>query len=164
MAPPTAVAIMRPMTALSTTTVAMTLPDVNECWILDQRCFTDGEAYDRDTFRDLLGSRGAIAYKAVAGPSLMVGFVIGLVEPDGTGHVVVLGVAPEWRRQGIARELMARVEDGFLRRGVRTLHLEVRTTNGGARRLYEQLGYAVAGRRLAYYSNGDDGYLMVKTT
>jgi ribosomal-protein-alanine acetyltransferase len=164
MAGPGPVAIMRAMTAVSMMTVEMTLPDVTECWILDQRCFTDGEAYDRDTFRDLLGSHGVIAFKAVAGGSRMVGFVIGLVEADGTGHVVVLGVAPEWRRQGIARELMRQAENGFRRRGVTTLHLEVRTTNAAARQLYEELGYAVAGRRLAYYSNGDDGYLMVKTS
>jgi ribosomal-protein-alanine N-acetyltransferase len=58
---------------------------------------------------------------------------------------------------------MRQVEGAFQIRGTRTLHLEVRTTNLGARLLYEELGYSVAGRRLAYYTNGDDGYLMVKT-
>ena len=45
---------------------------------------------------------------------------------------------------------------------VALIHLEVRTTNDGARRLYEGLGFTVAGRRLSYYTNGDDGYLMIK--
>ena len=72
-------------------------------------------------------------------------------------------MAPEWRRQGIGRALMAEVEDAFAARSIRTIHLEVRTTNNGARALYEQIGFAIAGRRLAYYTNGDDGYLMVKT-
>jgi ribosomal protein S18 acetylase RimI-like enzyme len=80
-----------------------------------------------------------------------------------TGHVVVLGVSPAWRRRGIGRELMARLAGAFVARGVRRMHLAVRTTNEGARTLAEGLGVSVAGRRLAYYTNGDDGYLMVKT-
>ena len=151
------------MAAVSLTTIRMNLGDLEECWTLDQRCFHDGEAYDRETFRELLTHRDAVALKMVAAESVMVGFVIGLVEPDRTGHVVVLGVAPEWRRQGIGRALMAEVEDAFAARSIRTIHLEVRTTNNGARALYEQIGFAIAGRRLAYYTNGDDGYLMVKT-
>lgn len=154
---------MAPMVAVSLMTQPMLLADAAECWALDQRCFADGEAYDRETFRELLAAKGALALKAVAADAVMVGFVIGLVEGDGTGHIVVLGVSPDWRRQGIARRLMREVEGAFIRSGVTTMHLEVRTTNVGARRLYEELGYAVAGRRLSYYSNGDDGYLMVKS-
>jgi len=76
---------------------------------------------------------------------------------------VVLGVSPDWRRQGIARQLMERLEAAFAERQVRLAHLEVRTTNDGARVLYEGLGFTIAGRRLAYYTNGDDGFLMVKS-
>jgi ribosomal-protein-alanine N-acetyltransferase len=46
---------------------------------------------------------------------------------------------------------------------VRTVRLEVRVGNLAAQRLYEQLGYAVVQRMERYYSNGDDGYLMVKS-
>src|ERR1051325_9740592 len=76
--------IIPQMAAVSLTTVAMGLADMDECWRLDQRCFADGEAYDRETFRELLAHRDAIALKTVAADSVMVGFVIGLVEPDGT--------------------------------------------------------------------------------
>jgi ribosomal-protein-alanine N-acetyltransferase len=141
----------------------MDLRDLDECWALDQRCFEDGEAYDRDTFRDLLTHRHSICLKAVAGGSSMAGFVIGVVEPDRTGHVVVLGVSPDWRRHGVGRGLMRRLEAFFRDRGVRLVHLEVRTTNDGARALYEGLGFTIAGRRLSYYTNGDDGFLMVKS-
>ena len=151
------------MAAVSVATLPMTLRDLDACWELDQRCFVDGEAYDRETFRDLIAHREAICLKTVAAESTMVGFAIGVVEHDRTGHVVVLGVAPGWRRRGIGRELMARLEGAFVARGVRLMHLEVRTTNDGARTLYEGIGFSVAGRRLAYYTNGDDGFLMVKT-
>jgi ribosomal-protein-alanine acetyltransferase len=150
------------MVSVSVATIPMTLRDLDACWKLDQICFVDGETYDRDTFRDLLSHRDAYCYKAVAADTPMAGFIVGVVESDGTGHVVVLGVAPEWRRRGIGRRLMHEIEAAFVKREVRLVHLEVRTTNDAARKLYEGLGYAIAGRRLAYYTNGDDGYLMVK--
>lgn len=141
----------------------MTLRDVDECWRLDQRCFVDGEAYDRDTFRDLISHRDAICLKTVVAETTMAGFVIGMVESDRTGHVVVLGVSPEWRRHGVGGTLLQALESAFVDRDLHLSHLEVRTTNHAARSLYEKLGYTIAGRRLAYYTNGDDGYLMVKS-
>jgi ribosomal protein S18 acetylase RimI-like enzyme len=151
------------MAAVTFATIPMGLDDLEDCWALDQRCFEDGEAYDRATIRDLMTHRNSLCFKAVAAETVMAGFVIGVVEPDRTGHVVVLGVSPDWRRRGIARELMLRLEEAFVARGVRLIHLEVRTTNKGARTLYDTLGFTIAGRRLAYYTNGDDGYLMVKS-
>jgi ribosomal protein S18 acetylase RimI-like enzyme len=44
-----------------------------------------------------------------------------------------------------------------------TVRLEVRTRNFAAQRLYEHLGYVTVQRMAQYYSNGDDGYLMVKS-
>ena len=150
------------MVAAAIATTPLVVDDLDECWQLDQICFADGETYERRTFRDLIAYPDAICLKSVAAGGRMAGFVIGVVEIDRTGHVVVLGVAPEHRRRGIGRGLMARLEAMFLERDVRLIHLEVRTTNDGARALYEGLGFAIAGRRLAYYTNGDDGYLMVR--
>jgi ribosomal protein S18 acetylase RimI-like enzyme len=141
----------------------MTLADLNECWQLDLRCFVDGEAYERETFRYLLSSAQTIARQIRAANGEMSAFAIGVVEPDGTGHVTTLGVAPEYRRRGLARLIMHEVERSFGARGVRTVRLEVRVGNLAAQRLYEQLGYAVVQRMERYYSNGDDGYLMVKS-
>jgi ribosomal protein S18 acetylase RimI-like enzyme len=93
----------------------------------------------------------------------MVGFVIGLVEPDYTGHITTVGVSPEHRRRHLARRLMAEVEMGFRRRNVRLVRLEVRSLNIAAQRLYEGLGYSVTQRLPKYYSNGGDGLLMLKS-
>ena len=59
--------------------------------------------------------------------------------------------------------MMHEVERSFVERGVRTIRLEVRVGNEAAQLLYEQLGYIVVQRMQHYYSNGDDGYLMVKS-
>jgi ribosomal-protein-alanine acetyltransferase len=141
----------------------MTISDLNACWALDHRCFEDGEAYDRETFRYLLSSPYSVSYKIVNSRGVMLGFIVGMIERDGTGHVIAVGVAPECRRHGYGRWLMQQVEDGFRYQGVRTLRLEVRVTNKHAQRLYMQLGYVIVERMHQYYSNGDDGYLMVKS-
>ncbi len=140
----------------------LTVTQLDECWRLDQRCFVDGEAYSRDTFEYLLTAPESVSYRAVTPGGTMVGFIIGLVEPDHTGHVTTVGVAPEHRRRRIARRLMEKAEDGFRRRGVRIVRLEVRSINTGAQQLYQNLGYTVTQRLPRYYSNGGDGLLMIK--
>lgn len=140
----------------------MTISHLDECWRLDQRCFVDGEAYSRDTFEYLLTSPESVSHRAVTQSGTMVGFIIGLIEPDHTGHVTTVGVAPEHRRRGVANRLMQKVEEGFRRRNVRMVRLEVRSVNTGAQQLYRNLGYVATQRLPRYYSNGGDGLLMIK--
>ena len=141
----------------------LTVSQLDECWRLDQRCFIDGEAYSRETFDYLLTAPESVSYRAVTTGGVMAGFVIGLVEPDHTGHERTVGVAPEHRRRNLAKRLMGTVEDGFRKRNVRVVRLEVRTMNVAAQRLYETLGYAVTQKLPKYYSNGGDGLLMLKS-
>ncbi len=141
----------------------LTVSQLDECWRLDQRCFVDGEAYSRDTFEYLLTAPEAVSYRIVTTGGIMVGFVIGLVEPDHTGHVTTVGIAPEHRRRHLAERLMLQVEEAFRRRGVRIVRLEVRSVNAAAQQLYEKLGYAITQNLPQYYSNGGDGLLMVKS-
>lgn len=140
----------------------LTAAQLDECWRLDLRCFVDGEAYSRETFEYLLSSPDSVSYRAVAIDGAMVGFIVGLVEPDRTGHITTLGVAPEHRRRRIARRMLENVEEGFRRRRVSTLRLEVRSINTAAQRLYAEHGFIVTQRLPRYYSNGGDGLLMIK--
>ncbi len=141
----------------------LTISQLDECWHIDQRCFVDGEAYSRETFEYLLTAPESVSYRAVTTGGVMVGFVIGLVEPDHTGHVTTVGVAPEHRRRHLGKRLMLQVEEGFRRRNVRLVRLEVRLLNTAAQKVYENLGYAVTQRLPKYYSNGGDGLLMLKS-
>jgi ribosomal-protein-alanine N-acetyltransferase len=141
----------------------LTVAQLDECWRLDLRCFVDGEAYSRETFEYLLTSPDSVSYRAVTPDGTMVGFIVGIVEPDRTGHITTLGVAPEHRRRGIAHRMLLKVEEGFRRRGVRITRLEVRSVNTGAQDLYQKLGFAVTQRLPRYYSNGGDGLLMIKS-
>jgi ribosomal-protein-alanine N-acetyltransferase len=93
----------------------------------------------------------------------MSAFAIGLIEQDGVGHITTVGLAPEYRRRGLARLILQEIERSFIARGVTTVRLEVRTQNVAAQKLYEHLGFSTVQRMSQYYSNGDDGYLMVKS-
>ena len=141
----------------------LTISQLDEVWRLDQRCFIDGEAYSRETFDYLLTAPESVSFRAVTAGGVMAGFVIGLVEPDHTGHVTTVGVAPEHRRRNLAKRLMGTVEDGFRKRNVRLVRLEVRTLNIAAQKLYESLGYSITQKLPKYYSNGGDGLLMLKS-
>ncbi|HVQ08091.1 MAG TPA: GNAT family N-acetyltransferase [Allosphingosinicella sp.] len=56
------------------------------------------------------------------------------------GWVYYLAVAPERRRQGLGREMMAAAEAWLRRRGVPKIQLMVREDNEAARAFYEALG------------------------
>jgi ribosomal protein S18 acetylase RimI-like enzyme len=131
----------------------LTISHLDECWRLDQRCFVDG----------LLTAPESVSYRAATASGAMVGFVIGLIEPDHTGHITTVGVAPDHRRRHLAKRLMAEVEKGFRQRNVRIVRLEVRSLNIPAQKLYQRLGYSVTQRLAKYYSNGGDGLLMLKS-
>jgi ribosomal-protein-alanine N-acetyltransferase len=141
----------------------LTLSDLNELWQLDLRCFVDGEHYERETFRYLLANPMAIARQVRSEYDEMSAFAIGVIEKDGVGHITTVGVAPEYRRRGLARLMLHEIERSFSARSVTTVRLEVRVGNEAAHKLYEQIGYIVVQRMGDYYSNGDDGYLMVKS-
>src|SRR4028119_698222 len=76
----------------------LTIAHLNDLWQLDKRCFVNGEAYTRDTLEYLLNAPNAISYRAVLLNNSMIGFIIAMLESDGTGHITTIGVAPEYRR------------------------------------------------------------------
>lgn len=78
------------------------------------------------------------------------------------GKVVSIGVAPEHRRKGIARELISLGERTMREVGASTMQLEVGVTNGGAIRLYESIGYEPFRKIAGYYSWGEDALVMKK--
>lgn len=76
-------------------------------------------------------------------------------------HVTTFGVHPEWRRQGIGRQLLLNLVELSITIGARRMTLEVRASNAGAQALYRGFGFEVAGRRRAYYTDdGEDALVM----
>ena len=76
-------------------------------------------------------------------------------------HVMNVAVDPDFRRQGIATTLLARLFERTADDERRGYTLEVRVSNAGAIRLYEQLGFEPRGIRRGYYTdNREDALIM----
>ena len=72
-----------------------------------------------------------------------------------------LCVAPEYRRQGIAKRLWEAVCE--MMQGVCTVcYLEVRESNLAARTLYESLGFVQNGYRPRYYSQPEEAAVLMQ--
>jgi ribosomal-protein-alanine N-acetyltransferase len=78
-------------------------------------------------------------------------------------HVMNVAVEPEFRRHGIATALLERLFERTSDDERRGYTLEVRVSNVGAIRLYEQLGFEPRGIRRGYYTdNREDALIMWK--
>ena len=76
-------------------------------------------------------------------------------------EVLTLGVAPSWRRKGLARSLMTAALAEAGQAGARQVFLEVRESNQGARAFYATLGFSETGRRRAYYRDPAEDALVL---
>jgi ribosomal-protein-alanine N-acetyltransferase len=76
-------------------------------------------------------------------------------------HINNLAMRPRFRDQGIGTALLHHVLAEARDLGARRATLEVRASNAQARRLYERLGFYVAGTRRNYYTNPVEDALIL---
>jgi ribosomal-protein-alanine N-acetyltransferase len=103
-------------------------------------------------FADAAGLR-LLAEDSVSGRAA--GFLVGRLAAD-EAEILNLAVAPEYRRRGIGRRLVAETLAVARQRGARQCWLEVRAANRTARDFYRALGFAETSRRRGYYRNPED--------
>lgn len=78
-------------------------------------------------------------------------------------HIATLAVHPDFRRRGIAAEMLRFALDEAEKEGAATALLEVRAGNEAAQALYRRFGFQVVGVRKNYYEdNGEDAWLMTR--
>ena len=73
-----------------------------------------------------------------------------------------IAVHPDYRRQGIGRDLVLALAEALQKKGIRGLMLEVRQSNAPAITLYEQLGFQQVGMRPNYYRNPKENALILR--
>jgi ribosomal-protein-alanine N-acetyltransferase len=131
------------------------VPPVHEIERLSFRTPWPAYAFEQE----LRGNRLARYVVARAGERV-VGFAgVWLMVDD--AHVTTFGVHPEWRRQGIGRQLLVNVAELSSAIGARRMTLEVRSGNEAAQALYHAFGFEVVGRRPRYYTDdGEDALVM----
>jgi [ribosomal protein S18]-alanine N-acetyltransferase len=120
--------------------------------VLHRACFPDDpwEAGALSRIMALSGGFGWLAWED-GDPA---GFI--LVRDLGNEcEVLSLGVAPRWRRRGVARQLLTTTVAEARRRELPSIVLEVAVDNEPASDLYSLFGFTVVGRRARYYSRPD---------
>jgi ribosomal-protein-alanine N-acetyltransferase len=76
-------------------------------------------------------------------------------------HINTVAVELSLRRQGFGRALIEHLLAAVAAEGVRRATLEVRRSNVPALRLYETLGFVVAGVRKRYYTQPEEDALIL---
>ena len=138
--------------------VPMTEAHVAAVAALEQVCFSD--PWSEQSVRSELNNPLSLWLTALDGDTVAgyVGSQTVLDEAD----IMNVAVAPEYRRRGIARQLLDRRRDLLAAQGGRSLTLEVRASNEPAIALYESLGYVQVGRRPNYYFKPREDALILR--
>ncbi|MBC7081018.1 MAG: ribosomal protein S18-alanine N-acetyltransferase [Thermoplasmatales archaeon] len=85
----------------------------------------------------------------------IVGYIIGDSERN---MIISIAVHPSHRRKGYGKKLMEHLLK-FMKGDV---FLQVRKSNNGAIKFYENMGFKKKGEIKNYYFDGEDAYIMVK--
>lgn len=76
-------------------------------------------------------------------------------------HVATLATHPDFRRQGIAKKLLAYALRELRNEGAQSSFLEVRASNFAAQEMYRKFGYEESGVRPRYYKDNDEDALLM---
>jgi len=70
---------------------------------------------------------------------------------------------PDFRKRGVGEAVLLDILDKITKQGAEEIYLEVRSSNHGARSLYEKLGFQILGVRKNYYQSPvEDALIMGK--
>jgi len=123
--------------------------DLSRVAALHAACFPD-DAWNSSSLATVLAMPGADGRICLGDDGAPCGMLLDqCLGPE--GEILTLGVAPAWRRRGVARGL---VEDLIVRAlavGAQRLLLEVAADNTAALALYTSLGFERQGIRRHYY-------------
>ena len=91
----------------------------------------------------------------------LAGFVVASLTPP-EAEIESIAVATNLQRKGLASRLVAELITRLHRREVTELHLEVRTSNHAARKLYASFGFDVFGIRRCYYADPVEDAVLLR--
>ena len=138
--------------------IPMTSEHLDQVAEIERLCFSD--PWSRRMLSEQLENECAATIVAQGTDGTVLGYAGLLVVLD-EGYITNVAVRPEYRRQGIASELL----EVFRRFGegnhMAFLTLEVRASNTAARALYQKHGYAEVGCRKNYYEHPKEDAIIM---
>lgn len=145
------------MTAVALEIRSLQSSDLAAIEEIEQRAYPT--PWSRSMFASELAKPTSICLGAFEGLDL-IGYVINSRYVD-AWHVMNVAVDPDHQRRGVASQLLERLFELTRDDERRGYTLEVRVSNEGAVRLYEQLGFEARGIRRGYYTdNREDALIM----
>jgi len=136
----------------------MTLEDVPAVVELDQISFS--LPWPERSFRFELTDNPASRCWVAEVDGRVVGMLVAWLFVDET-HIATIATHPVYRRQGIARKLLAYTLQSAMREGAQSSFLEVRESNVPAQAMYRKFGYEEVGRRKRYYKDNDEDAILM---
>ena len=136
----------------------MNATHVSQVAELEKLCFSD--PWSEKSVASELNNPLSLWLVALEGERLA-GYVGSQTVLDET-DMMNIAVHPDYRRCGVAWQLVEELVAGLKRRGSRCLTLEVRASNDPARKLYEKLGFQQIGLRKNYYRNPREDALILR--
>lgn len=130
--------------------------DLDEVLAIEQVSYPN--PWSRETFeRELQSSQAQLFVNRRAGE--LAGYLCGWYL-YGEFHLQNIAVSAKFRRQGIARQMLAAFRTLPQEHPLERIFLEVRVSNEAAIVLYRSLGFAVTAHRKNQYPDGEDAYFM----
>jgi ribosomal-protein-alanine N-acetyltransferase len=125
----------------------MRVPDLTEVTAIERQAYP--VPWTHGNFVDSLAAGYPAEVLRGAGLQLL-GYWVAMPGVDEL-HLLNITVAPAWQGRGLAVAMLDRVLAEARRHGLQQVWLEVRLSNERAQAVYRRYGFAVAGRRRAYY-------------
>ena len=140
--------------------------DLDTIFALDEVCFAPPFRFSERAMRQFAEARNALTVIAEDDATREIaGFCIAHVERARKGlvaYVVTLDVAPEYRRHGLARQMMQSIEQQALDTECDAVELHVSVENEGAIAFYEREGYERSRTVKSFYGLGRHAYVYRK--
>ena len=122
---------------------------------LEKENFSDG--WSLKSLKEEINNPDACYYAVRDDENNKIVAAAGMIISIDTADIMNVSVKEEYRRKGLASNLLEALFEEGKKRGVKDFTLEVRENNHAARKLYEKKGFVFEGIRPNFYSNPAEG-------
>lgn len=133
------------------------ITDAVQIAVIEKACFST--PWSVDSVESFIKNDTAYVLCAYSGEKA-VGY-IGTYECFGEADITNVAVLPDYRNNGIAKNLISRLVEHCVAHGIGIIRLEVRETNTTAISLYEKFGFYKVGLRKNYYSHPKENAVLM---